>query len=189
MSRSPRGFTLAEVIVVISMIGLLAVVAAPSFVKMMRDTAVSRAAMQIAEIHRSAQLASSLRTTLVSFRSDTDLSFEIREASLEADEPRIGGARGCNAVDWEDAAHVTSRVVRLPKSDALAPGDVRFRDGNGIFRTRADLCFERQKPFVRYDDGAFEELSFVARLEVENHASSASRTVTVAPSGLPRVLR
>jgi len=50
-----RGFTLAEMFAVMAMIGVLAVVASPVFINMVRDRRVSRAAMQVADMYRTAR--------------------------------------------------------------------------------------------------------------------------------------
>lgn len=189
MSNSQRGFTFAEVIVVISMIGILAALAAPSFGKLMRDLRVSRAAMQIAEMHRTAILLSSQQTTVVSFRNDPETTFEVKEAWPDTNEPRIVGARGCNAIDWSSPKSVQSRVLHLQTSGAFALSAVRFSDPNDAPRSRVDLCFMQQHVFVRYDDGSFAPLVATTRFDVENAESKVLRKITIAPSGIPRVVR
>jgi type IV fimbrial biogenesis protein FimT len=55
--RSPRlrGFTLAEVLVVMAMISVLVVAASPTFVKLLRDRRVNRAGMQLVDYLRTAR--------------------------------------------------------------------------------------------------------------------------------------
>src|SRR4051812_25550759 len=50
-----RGFTLAEMLAVIAMIGILTTVAAPAFTTMMRDRRINRAGMHIADCYRTAR--------------------------------------------------------------------------------------------------------------------------------------
>lgn len=189
MLFSRRGFTFLEVIVVISMIGLFAALAAPSFTRMMRDLNVSRAAMQIAEIHRAALLLSNERAEMISFRSDSGVSFTIKQPRLDSPGNALWGARTCQSIAWSDASRVIERNLTLRQGDAFALSSVRLVDQNGSPKARADICFSRQAVFVRYDEAEFEPLSQPIRFEVENQQSHITRKVAITPSGIPRVWR
>lgn len=189
MLFSRRGLTLLEVIVVISMIGIFASLAAPSFTAMMRDLSVSRAAMQIAEMHRNAILLSNEHATMVSFRNAAAISFAIKEPRLDANGKGLRSARTCSSIDWSDEARVSKRSLTLQQGGAFALSDVRIVDQSGAFRAQADLCFMRQTVFVRYDEGDFIALAAPIHFEVDNQRNHVLRKITIAPSGMPRVWR
>jgi len=177
--------------VVLALISLLAAIAAPSLLHLSRDIAISRAAIEIVEIYRSALALSLERTILVSFHKAPHISFDIREASLDDENttPSLERSRSCNAIAWSDPTRLSIRSLDVRAADAPAFFDVRFLAPLSLEKSRADLCFDRRRVFVRYDDGTFVELTAPANVEVKNTVSGALRIVSIPSSGSARVSR
>ncbi|WP_248913990.1 pilus assembly FimT family protein [Polyangium aurulentum] len=194
LTRSPsraRGFSLTEVLVVILMIALLAVVASPAFVRMMRDVGLSRSAMQIAEVYRRAYVDSADRTTLLRWDGSDSAPALLEMRKSKLDDPKAPNAlvppHGCNAIAWNDPTRYERSHLNMRGSDAKEYASFTFLDASGNAKEKADVCFSQHRAYVRFDDGAFVAMSGVSRVRVKNSKSGAVRDVLVPSSGLARV--
>jgi len=172
--------------VVIFMIALLAAVASPSFIKIMRDIGLSRMTMQIAEIYRRGYVESSERATfLVSFRSTSGPLLETRKATLDTPTPSLIAPRRCNAIDWTNPA-LERQPYNFRSSELNDLAAVTFTM-NGAPQTQADVCFSRRRGFIRFGGGAFVEMTQAAYVGVKNLKTGLLRRVLVPSYGLPRL--
>jgi prepilin-type N-terminal cleavage/methylation domain-containing protein len=181
-----RGFTLTEILVVIFMIALLAAVASPSFIKIMRDIGLSRMTMQIAEIYRRGYVDSSERaTSLVRFQATGNPLFETRKATLDTPTPSLVAPRGCNAIPWNDPT-IERQPYNFRSADIGEFASIGFMV-DGTAQTTVDVCFSRRRAFIRYDNGAFVPLSQAGYVAVKNLKTGLVRRVLVPTYGLPRL--
>jgi prepilin-type N-terminal cleavage/methylation domain-containing protein len=184
-----RGFTLTEILVVILMIAILAAVASPSFVKMMRDASLNRMNMQIAEVYRTAYVESAAQSTfLVRWNGGNTPSIEIIRATLDSATPTLVSPRRCNTITWADPAHARQT---LEFNEAFIPefATIGFLAPNNQEQTRADICYSQRRAYVRYDDGVFTELPGAARTYVKNLKTNVTRRVLIPTFGLPRLVQ
>lgn len=192
--RLEAGFSLTEVLVVIFMIAVLAAVASPAFVRMMRDIGLSRATMQMAEMYRRAYVESARRTTLVRWSATPPANgsmLEMRRMRLDDNAaPRLGSPQSCNAVNWNDPQKTqweTAGELNVRSASISDFGSFKLVDDAGTERAFADVCFYRNQAFVRYDQGPFVRTTGVLRLQVKNTQTNALREAMVPPYGLPRI--
>ena len=185
-----RGFTLTEILVVIFMIALLAAVASPAFIRIMRDIGLSRLTMQLAEIYRRGYVESSERATfVVRFTSPGGVAqLETVRAALDTPTPTLISPRGCNTINWNDPT-LERRSYVFASADKKDIAQVGFLDPSNTSQSTADVCFARRKAFVRYDNGAFAPMVGAVRLSVKNVANGRVRRVLVPSFGLPRVIQ
>jgi prepilin-type N-terminal cleavage/methylation domain-containing protein len=161
--RDLRGFTLTEVMVVVFMIAVLAAVASPSFVKVMRDTSLSRMNMHIAEVYRKAYVESAEQATyLVRWTGGTAPTIELVKATLDSQFPSLVS----------------------PKYASLG-----YLTNANEEKTKADVCYSQRRAFVRYDDGAFVDMPGAGRIYVKNLQTNVMRRVLIPSFGLPRLIQ
>ncbi|WP_170319362.1 prepilin-type N-terminal cleavage/methylation domain-containing protein [Polyangium spumosum] len=184
------GFTLTEILVVIFMIALLAAIASPAFIRIMRDIGLSRLTMQLAEIYRRGYVESNERATfVVRFRKANGLpQVETVRAALDTPTPTLISPRGCNTINWDDPT-LERQTFRFAAADKKEIVDVGFLGPDNASEDTADVCFSRRKAFVRYNGGAFTEMVGAARLTVTNLSNGRVRRVLVPSFGLPRVIQ
>ncbi len=185
-----RGFTLTEVVVVIFMIAILAAVASPAFVKMMRDSALSRINMQIAEIYRKAYLESAEQSTyLVRWTGGNAPQIQLIKATLDTPFPQLVSPRRCNAIDWIDPAHIRQTLgFQVESMGTFA--SVGYLTNAGELKPKADVCYSQRKAFVRYSDqDAFVEMPAAGRIFVKNLQTNLTRRVLIPSYGLPRLIQ
>ncbi|MDC3981815.1 prepilin-type N-terminal cleavage/methylation domain-containing protein [Polyangium jinanense] len=185
-----RGFTLTEILVVIFTIALLAAVASPAFIRIMRDIGMSRLTMQLAELYRRGYVESSERATfLVRFRKPSGaVQVETVRAALDTPTPTLISPRGCNTINWDDPA-LERQTYRFASTDKKTLVEVGFLGPDNSIQDIADVCFARRTAFVRYNDGAFVQMVGAAKLSVKNLANGRIRRVLVPSFGLPRVIQ
>jgi prepilin-type N-terminal cleavage/methylation domain-containing protein len=182
-----RGFTLTEILVVILMIAILAAVASPSFVKVMRDTNLNKLQMQIAEVYRKAYLESAAQSTyLVRWTGGNAPKMELVKATLDSDTPTLVSPRRCDAIVWTDPAH-TRQTVTLSTEYIPKFATVGFLNNQNQEKLKADICYSQRRAYVRYDDGVFTELAGAARIYVYNTQTKVTRKVLIPAFGLPRL--
>lgn len=187
--RDLRGFTLTEVMVVIFMIAILAVVASPSFLKVMRDTSLSRLSMQIAEIYRRAYIESAEQSTvMVRWTGGAAPQIQLVRATLDTEFPTLVSPRRCNAIDWTDPAHIRQNLIF--KADVIPQhATVGYLTNDNVEKPTADICYSQRRAFVRYDEGTFSELPSAGRVYVKNVQSNKLRRVLIPSFGLPRLIQ
>jgi prepilin-type N-terminal cleavage/methylation domain-containing protein len=184
-----RGFTLTEVMVVIFMIAVLAAVASPSFVKVMRDTSLSRMNMHIAEVYRKAYVESAEQSTyLVRWSGGSAPKIELVKSTLDSQFPSLVSPRRCNAIDWTDPAHVRQTIyftsTLIPQYASLG-----YLTNNNEEKPKSDVCYSQRRAFVRYDDGAFADMPGAGRIYVKNLQTNVLRRVLIPSFGLPRMIQ
>ena len=187
--RDLRGFTLTEIMVVIFMIAVLAAVASPSFIKVMRDSNLGRLNMQIAEVYRKAYIESAEQSTfLVRWTGGNSPNIELVKATLDTPTPTLVAPRRCNAIDWTDPAHTHQNVII--RSDLIPKyGTVGYLTNTNVEKTKADVCYSQRRAFVRYDNGTFTEMQGAGRVYVKNVQSNITRRVLIPSFGLPRLIQ
>ena len=196
--RDLRGFTLTEIVVVIFMIAVLAAVASPAFVKVMRDSNLSRLNMQIAEVYRTAYLESAAQsTTLVRYIAGdptvdndtaTPFGFALITSTLDTAAPTLVSPRRCAAINWDNPAN-TVRLVLLRRDLVPNAGTIKFLANNNQETTPPDVCYAQRRAFVRVNNGVFTEMQGVARVAVQNTQSNVTRRVLIPAFGLPRLIQ
>ncbi len=191
--RDLRGFTLTEIMVVIFMIAVLAAVASPAFIKVMRDTKLSQVNMRIAEVYRTAYLESAAQSTnLVRYTGGNPPTFELIQSTLDTAAPTLVSPRRCAAIDWTNPAHTRQQWTfarYLTDSDGEAQGTTGFVTNNNQAVTQADVCYAQRRAFVRFGNGAFVEMQGAARISVKNVQSNVTRRVLIPSFGLPRLIQ
>lgn len=187
--RDLRGFTLTEVIVVIFMIAILAAVASPAFIKIMRDTGLSRMTMQIAEVYRKAYIESAEQSTyLVRWTGGSAPKIELVKSTLDTPFPTLVSPRRCNAIDWTDPDH--TRQSLYFQSDLIPKyATIGYLTNENVEKPMADICYSQRRAFVRYDEGTFAELPSAGRMYVKNMQSNMMRRVLIPSFGLPRLIQ
>lgn len=198
-----RAFTLTEVLTVIIIIGVLAAIASPSFIRLMRDRGVSRATLQVMDALRIAR-ARSLEREAVLIRWSAAGGpggvprLEVYEAlMLDA----AAQAPTCAGTAWGPGS-ATSRLLAgmifSPESDAAPHPDESgaaelappvLYDPDGTAQAFAEICFTaRGKTFVRYVTGdPFEALTGAASIAMVNKRTGFKRTIFVPPNSPARV--
>lgn len=189
-----RGFTIPEVLAVVIIIGIFAAAASPTFIQLMRDRRVNRAAMEITGLYRLARSRALGRSNPVLVRwreSGADQGFQVREGIVR----RTGDvfAEGCKSItDWQDPTQAQLVTDFKPKSFVGATYELAgfsFLDENANAQAFAEMCFSaRGRTFVRYADGAlFDALTGVPRVNVANTRTGLVRTVFIPPNGVARM--
>ena len=178
--------------VVVFMIAMLAAVASPAFIKVMRDSNLSRINMQIAEVYRTAYLESAAQsTTLVRYVPGTNGTvhrFLLIRSTLDTATPTLVSPRRCAAIDWTDPAHTERRILFRP--DVIPEtGIIKFLGNNNQEITPPDVCYAQRRAFVRVNNGAFVEMQGATRISVTNLQSKVARRVLVPSFGLPRLIQ
>lgn len=175
--------------VVIFMIAILAAVASPAFIKVFRDTGLSRLTMQIAEVYRKAYIESAEQSTyMVRWTGGTTPRFELVKSTLDTPTPSLVSPRRCNAIDWTDPAHIRQRMYF--QSDLIPKyATIGYLDNTGTEHTTTDICYSQRRAFVRHDEGIFAELPGAGRMYVKNMQSNMMRRVLIPSFGLPRLIQ
>ncbi len=177
--------------VTVFLIALLAAVASPAFVGVMRDTEFSRMNMQVAEIYRKAYIDSAQQATILVRWTGGDPPFptiDLVRATLDSATPTLVSPRRCNAIDWTNPNHVTQTIFLRPKGDPHT-STMGFLNSAGAEVPVADICYSQRRAFVRYDNGAFTELPGPARVYVKNTQTNLIRRVFIPTFGLPRLIQ
>jgi len=113
--RDARGFTLVELLVVLLLLGILAMIALPSFIGQRAKGQDSEAESMVRTAH----------TALRTYEMDHD-TFDATRADLEEIEPAIGEASA--AFDVVDGTTTTFTIIERSDSDTVF---TLTRDGSG----------------------------------------------------------
>jgi type IV fimbrial biogenesis protein FimT len=187
---------------VISIVGILAATAAPTFISYMRDARVSEAASNIADLFRGARSRAMGRgsATMVRWNATAALptnanpegQFGVREAISGPTTPfhQMLPSMSCFAADFQvgstSSTHVKAFDARLPR---YQPAQVTFRDGASAAQSYVEICYTpRGRTFVRYAAaGGWQPLTQVPAIEVLNPTTTMRRFVVVPPNGAARL--
>jgi type IV fimbrial biogenesis protein FimT len=188
---------------VISIVGILAATASPTFISYMRDARVSEAASNIADLFRGARSRAMGRgsATMVRWNATAALptnanpegQFGVREAISGPTTPfhQMLPSTSCFAADFQvgstTSTHVKGFEPRLPR---YQPAQVTYRDGIGTNALdHVEVCYTpRGRTFVRYAPiGDWQPLTQVLAIEVLNPSTSMQRFVVVPPNGAARL--
>jgi type IV fimbrial biogenesis protein FimT len=201
-----HGFTLTEVLVVLAMISLLVVAASPTFVKLMRDRRVNRAASQIVDFMRSARTLAIGRgqPMLVSWNGNGVLPQNHPGGTgyLEVDEPIVVNsavATNCTTTQWHNnlfTQPVWTFDIQDGRYDYTA---VTFYNVDGTTAAGAEICFSPTgRMYLRTGSpgnvsGAFTPVLGVPSFAVFNLDTNpnsylgAARWVYLLPNGTARL--
>ncbi len=195
--RAARGFTLLELMVVIAIIGLCAAIASPAFINVIKDSRVSKAAMETADMYRLARTRAMGRgaAVLVRWTQGGGVGglglLEIREAlTAGSTTPLPSSSCAQGVTDWSNASPTSRHILNVDFGNgAYSDADVKYFDELSAQQTFSEICFTpRGRTYVRYGAGAaFTPLTGVPHFNVKNTRSTRVRTVYVPPSGAARV--
>ena len=187
-----RGFTLVELLAAIVIIGLLATLATPSFIAMMRDRRVATAGVIVADLYREARTRSLARGNAVIVRwtpaAGGKGTLEMRETIILPG--GVGVVRSCNNADWS-VLSADTRAVRTVSfiGTTYELVDMKLVTEAGVDATFGETCFAPDgRTYVRYiANDAFAPLVGVPRYNIDNKNTGFKRQVFLPPNGVARM--
>jgi type IV fimbrial biogenesis protein FimT len=195
-SRS-RGFTLTEVLAVMALISVLVVTASPTFIRLMRDRRVNRAAMHLVDYYRTGRTRAMGRgqPMLVVWDPNSGISNSEPGARglVRLVEPIVstsGLATTCASTAWNTAT--TQEVSRVDfKSGAYTNTVATFKDDTSAqaAQTYAEMCFSPTgRAYVRFNSSdVFRPMQGYASFTVANADTGSTRQVYIPPNGVARM--
>lgn len=186
-----RAFTMAELLMVIVMIGAMAALASPLFVDVLRDRRVGQGATQAAEVYRLARARALGRGSAVMVRWTAGPG--PGEGSLFMREAIQGGTNGplptsnCTTTDWSTASTDSRAVTHLNfRTGGSGLAAFSMADASGPIMA-SEFCFSpRGRTFYR-TTAAWSPLADVPRLTVTNTRTTVVRVVYIPPNGAARL--
>ncbi|MBK8256043.1 MAG: type II secretion system protein GspH [Polyangiaceae bacterium] len=182
---------MVEMLAAIVIIALLAALATPSFIAMMRDRRVVRAGLQIAETFREARMRSLARGVAVTVQWDGAASakgvLKTREALIVA--AGQGLTKSCLTADWSAASTDTRPLsVHNFEQGIYELAQLKLVDMGGSDQTFGEICFAPDgTAHVRFSNaGPFVPLTGVPSFKVKNTKTNVERIVFVPPDGIAR---
>lgn len=186
-----RGFTLVELLAAIVIIGLLTALATPSFIAMMRDRRVARAAVILADTYREARTRAMARSNAVLVRwtatGDGKGTLETRETLVQP--LTLGPSRGCNTANWAAVSTDTREVYNFNFAGSTYElAEIQLVTEGAADVGFGEMCFSPEgRTWIRYANGPFTQLTGVPRYSVVNKKSGFKREVFLPPNGVARV--
>ncbi|HTV17773.1 MAG TPA: prepilin-type N-terminal cleavage/methylation domain-containing protein [Polyangiaceae bacterium] len=190
-----RGFTLLELIAVVTIIAVTAALAIPTAVIQLRDRRVQEAARRIGTVYREARLRALGRGSAVLVRF-TGGDITVHEARVGVS---VGGEAGCADLpvssclntNWSSPA--AQRVVdgySRPTSGELSNLSVAITDSANAAVPNLDICFTPMgRGFSRRENtnGPFSPLSDAFVATVSRTGLTRTRQVVMMPNGTARL--
>lgn len=184
-----------EMLAVVAIIGILAAVASPAFIRQMRDSRVNRAAMLISEQYRIARSRALGRgaAVLVRWNAAAGVGGKGQLETREAVDPLTQSlpVSSCTSTNWTAANQSRRYDVFEPGNGLYELAAFGFFTPVGGASNYAEICFTpRGRTFIRLDAGsAFVPLAGAARFDVTNTSSPSAtpRRVFVPPNGVARL--
>jgi type IV fimbrial biogenesis protein FimT len=180
-----------ELLAAIVIIALLAALATPSFIAMIRDRRVVRAGLFIIDTHRESRTRALSRgvAVLVRWRADGTGrgAVQMREAIIVA--AGTGAAKGCTKADWSDGSAETREVTKLDfATTAYELAQMKLFSTDGVESQIGDVCYAPDgQAWVRYsDNGGWTQLTGVLRYDITNTRTNFKRVVFIPPNGVAR---
>jgi prepilin-type N-terminal cleavage/methylation domain-containing protein len=183
--RGPaRGFTIAELLAVLVMIGILVVAASPAFINMVRDGRIRGGAMQVVDMYRTARTRALGRGAPVLITWDNKGVLTLLEPIMDnSSEP----SPGCTGIAWDDPVRIYPHMVFDFRSGHYENASFAFIDLTGATAPKADICYSsRGRAFIR-TGGVFSELTGVPTFTVTNGWTGLVRTIFLPPNGIARL--
>ena len=187
-----RGFTLVEILAAIVIIGLLTALATPSFIAMMRDRRVARAAAILADTYREARARSLARCNAVLVRwtatGNGKGTLETRETLVQP--VALGPTRGCNTADWTAASVDTRAAYNFDFAGSTYElAAIKLVTEGGADTAVGETCFSPDgRTWVRYvANGPFSQQTGVPHYDVDNKSNGFKRQVFLPPNGVARM--
>lgn len=199
-----RGFTLAELVVVVIIVGVMAALAIPTITGQMRSRRTQFVAKEVANLYRNGRMRAMGRGSAVLIRFDRNVElegrFEVREAVRSAQaNPNCDRlpVNSCTLTDW-DPAKPESMVIgqfAIAGRAELEGIRTRVKDPANADQAAMDVCFTPMgRAFMRYGQAnPFVPLTTVPRVKVSRVTSGTdvpygpSRWVLVPPNGNTRL--
>lgn len=187
-----RGFTLVELLAAIVIIALLAALATPSFIAMMRDRRVTQVAVSMADTYREARMRSLARGIAVSVRWQSNGTGKGTLETREIDVSTLAQSvtKACHTADWSTASVDTRQVTIQDFAASIYElASIKLVSEAGSDSAFGETCFAADgRTYVRYaDGGAFVPLTGVPRFEVLNTSTNQQRIVHLPPNGVARL--
>jgi type IV fimbrial biogenesis protein FimT len=191
-----RGFTLLELMAVVTIIAVFAALAIPTAVVQLRDRRVQEAARRIAGVYREARLRALGRGSAMLVRFNAGV-MTVHEARVGV---AVGGNAGCADLpvssclntDWSSTS-ASQRIIdgyQPPSSGELSDLTVAVTDSADTAVPNLDICFTPMgRGFARRQNtnGPFAPLAdaFVATLS--RPGMTRTRQVVLMPNGTARL--
>jgi type IV fimbrial biogenesis protein FimT len=180
--------------VVIAVIAVCATIASPTFIEIVRDSRVSKAALETSDMYRLARARAMGRGSAVIVRWTQGAGvgglglLEMREA-ITPGTPIPSSS--CATTDWSNASTSSQHVLNFDYGTGLydKASVVYLDEVNNSQQTFSEICFTpRGRTYVHYAPGAvFAVLAGVPHFTITNTRSQRVRNVYVPPNGAARV--
>ncbi len=184
-----RGFTIPELLTVVIIIGVFAAAASPTFIQMMRDRRVNRAAMEITGLYRTARTRALGRNTAVMMSwNATAQTFQMWEAvNMTGTTPVLEPS--CRATTWSNPAEARSLTLLRVGAEPYELANVEFINDLGTAQPAVDICFTpRGQTYIRNGAGnVFNPMTGAPRVNVRNANTNLLRAVLIPPNGAARM--